>query len=105
MSRSRAVTGGEVNGIPVELRITVPMRENFKLTLGLTADRRIVGRWSPRMPRTFAPDDLWPRVNAALSSLLLAAIARPRLLIDAWQLPLPPAPIPRRPIREPRAIQ
>ena len=91
----RAVVGGEVNGIPVALRVTTTMRKGVTLTLGLSSDRGVVGRWSPRMPRTMRPDEFWPRVNAAIAALAVAAAARPNLLFAGWSLAIPPAPVPR----------
>ena len=99
----RALAGGEVNGVPVALRVTVPIHKDCKLLLGLSVERRVIGRWVPRMPRTMRPEEFWPRVNLAIAALAVAAAAQPHLLFSGWQLAIPPPPIPRSARQRPAA--
>ena len=94
MSARGVLMGGRVGGRLVVLHVTVKIGAAV-LTLGLTEDRRVVGEWSPRMPRTMRTEAFWPRVNSAIAALAVAAAAQPHLLFSGWQLAIPPPPIPR----------
>lgn len=77
--RRKVEDGGEVGGVPVALRIVLPVGGGRQLALGLTEDRLVVGEWSPTIPRGWAQDDLARRMNGAIAALLLEASTRPGL--------------------------
>ena len=92
---SAVFESGVVAGWRVALHVQVNVGSGYILTLGLTEDRRVVGEWSPRMPTTFNPANLARKIEGAMARLLVAAAARPGLLIVGWRLPLPAASVSR----------
>lgn len=78
-------------GIEVVMWTKLTMGGGRSMTLGLDADRRVIGEWCPPgMPASWSPVNLAKRLNGGLSRLLLAAAGRPRLLLAGWRLELPP---------------
>ena len=95
MGVGKVYEGGQVSGVATLLRTTVALGGGYKLTLGLTSERRMIGEYLPRRPVSWSPVALAKRVNAAASRLLIAAAARPGFLITNWHLVLPAASVSR----------
>ena len=104
-SRRRVVAGGQVDGVPVVLRVSGAVGSKYRIHLGLTADRRIVAEWEPALPSAWGAADLAKRINGPLAALLLAASARPGLLVQGFRIGLPPVSVSRKggPLKRRRA--